>query len=254
MPTGVRRFFASRLRYLIGQSASCALATRLKCFLFYTTGLLDLRMPKRDGFEWQCVPGPWPEWITRQDDPAPKRARSTTQRQTDAERVVPQVVDDPTEEDPIEASSPEPRPLTGRWDVPRRIPRARGSTAKAMRTARDPAEVECAVDALRREKFARSTVGPKESRCRLFFAIARRACGMPVYPLTSETLETVAGVLKHARYRSAHMYLNEAKLKSTSRTASNGHCNLSASESYAKRHALEDWVHPRRRARSDYEK
>jgi hypothetical protein len=82
-----------------------------------------------------------------------------------------------------------------------------------MRTARNPAEVECAVDALRREKFARSTVGPKESRCRLFFAIARRACGVPVYPLTSETLETVAGVLKHADYRSAHMYLNEAKLK-----------------------------------------
>ena len=60
--------------------------------------------------------------------------------------------------------------------------------------------------------FAATTIGPKQSRLKLFHALAERAVGRPVYPLAAYTLTAVSGILRAARYRSAHAYLQEARL------------------------------------------
>ena len=102
--------------------------------------------------------------------------------------------------------------LRGRRDVPRLKPRARGSQSKALGIATCGSAVHAAEESLKRDMFAASTIGPKQSRLRLFHAIAQRAVGKPVYPLAVYTLTTVSGILKAAGYRSAHMYGQEAKL------------------------------------------
>ena len=60
--------------------------------------------------------------------------------------------------------------------------------------------------------FAATTVSPKRSRMRFCARVIRVAMRRDVLPLHVAVIETLAGVLRAAHYRSADKYLQEAKL------------------------------------------
>ena len=99
-----------------------------------------------------------------------------------------------------------PRP-----DVPVRRPYARGNQREALAIASSALGRTKAVRVLRAAMWSKTTLPGKESRWRLSRRILRSINGGDALPLTVGSLETLAGALRGAKYRSAPQYLSEAK-------------------------------------------
>ncbi|KAF4657631.1 hypothetical protein FOL46_007346 [Perkinsus olseni] len=62
---------------------------------------------------------------------------------------------------------------------------------------------------LRADVYAATTVGPRRSRQRLWQRLTKRL-GHAEYPLTVQSIEEVAAILKECKYRSAYSYIRQA--------------------------------------------
>ena len=93
---------------------------------------------------------------------------------------------------------------------PEALPYGRGSGGAALAFASDP--IRCQ-NALLKEAYASTSLGPIESRIKKWDALARRAGFHDPFTLTPELIYAVMGALKLAGYRSAEQYLEAAKLE-----------------------------------------
>ena len=91
--------------------------------------------------------------------------------------------------------------------------RARGSVALAVRIVSQPVLREGAALAVKRRIFAPGTWRTHRSRVRTAFRLLQSAGVAPIFPLTLRALETLFGVLKAARYRSAAGYVSAMRVE-----------------------------------------
>jgi hypothetical protein len=88
-------------------------------------------------------------------------------------------------------------------------PSRRGHMSMAV-CAAEPAFRAQAMADLLRDRYAPSTVGPRDSRWRTWCTIAT-SWRLPPIPLTPELIEKVGASLKHGRYRSSKLYFSVAR-------------------------------------------
>ena len=95
-------------------------------------------------------------------------------------------------------------------DGPEAIPYGRGNRDTAMAHARDPARCRAA---LLKDSYAKTSMGPIESRIKRWDTLARASGFHDPFDLSPEVIYAVMGALKLAGYRSAEQYLEAAKLE-----------------------------------------
>ena len=105
---------------------------------------------------------------------------------------------------------PEEIPEPVQRDGPEALPYGRGNRDTAMVHARDPAKCRAA---LLKDSYAKTSMGPIESRIKRWDVLARTAGFHDPFDLNPEVIYAVMGALKLAGYRSAEQYLEAAKLE-----------------------------------------
>ena len=117
--------------------------------------------------------------------------------------------------------SPAPPAMVGAAPAP-----ALAKTSKftaAMAVASDPAKLEAAVEALQRDKFARTSNRPRETWWTTWARFHQEAMPhIPVLPLTAHVINVVSALFKVGQYVSFHNYAQRAKTEHMGTVSAHG--------------------------------